>query len=139
MNILKICAVLVAAIGLAACQSKGSGGGTSSQLTAAKPLQVDFSWAGVEACSSAPPAFTVQGAPDGTVTLRFKMKDLDVPTYNHGGGSVPYTAPQVPAGAFRYKGPCPPSGSHRYQWTVEAVNGEGQVIARGTATKSFPS
>ncbi len=138
MNIIKTGVILCAAIGLAACQSKG-GGGNTSQLVAAAPLQVDFTWAGTEACSTKPPAFTVNGAPEGTAQLRFKMKDLDFPSYNHGGGTVTYSSPEVPAGAFNYKGPCPPSSTtHRYQWTIQAVDANGQVVAEGTVTKSFP-
>ena len=44
----------------------------------------------------------------------------------------------IERGAFSYKGPCPPQGQHSYQWTVEAQDGTGKVLARATVTKNFP-
>ena len=102
-------------------------------------MSVGFSWSSADKCSTKSPAFTVTGAPEGTAKLRFKMTDLDVPNYNHGGGTVAYNGQQVPAGAFSYKGPCPPSGSHDYRWRVEALNAAGDtILGRGEATKAFP-
>ncbi len=67
------------------------------------------------------------------------MKDLGVPGYDHGGGTVGFIgAPDIPAGAFLYKGPCPPSGSHDYQWTVEILDSGGRIVGRGQATQAFP-
>ncbi len=68
------------------------------------------------------------------------MVDLDVPGFNHGGGSVQYFgAAQVTAGAFQYVGPCPPSGSHRYEFTVIAINESGDTaLGRGKAMRVFP-
>ncbi len=104
------------------------------------PIEVAFTWAGIEACSLISPAFTVTGVPEGTIRLRFTMTDLDVPSYEHGGGTVGFSGhPEIPAGAFRYKGTCPPSGSHRYRWTVQALDASGQVVGEGSATRDFPS
>ncbi|CCH48431.1 conserved protein of unknown function [Pseudodesulfovibrio piezophilus C1TLV30] len=68
------------------------------------------------------------------------MKDLDVPPYNHGGGSVEYVGEElIPAGALSYKGPCPPSGSHDYEFTVKAVNTEGDILlGEGKAERQYP-
>ncbi|MEQ8655388.1 MAG: YbhB/YbcL family Raf kinase inhibitor-like protein [Kiloniellales bacterium] len=138
MKLLTTAVLATAVLALAACQPKNSGRDGSSQLTAAT-LQVDFTWVGTEACSSDSPAFTIGGVPEGTTRLRFAMKDLDVPTYNHGGGTVGFSgSPDIPAGAFAYKGPCPPSGSHRYQWTVQALDAGGEIIGEGYATQAFP-
>ncbi|HEY7609297.1 MAG TPA: YbhB/YbcL family Raf kinase inhibitor-like protein [Alphaproteobacteria bacterium] len=106
---------------------------------AQSPLTVDFSWAGTPACGTKPPAFKLTGIPAGTKKLRFAMKDLDVPSFNHGGGTVDYAGSgNIAAGAFLYTGPCPPGGVHRYQWTVQALDAAGRVIAAGQATKPFP-
>jgi phosphatidylethanolamine-binding protein (PEBP) family uncharacterized protein len=103
------------------------------------PLTVDFSWAGTAACGTKPPAFKIGGIPAATKKLRFAMKDLDKPSFDHGGGTVDYAGKgDIAAGAFFYTGPCPPGGSHRYQWTVQALDGGGRVIATGQAMKPFP-
>lgn len=108
-------------------------------VSAQAPLTVDSSWAGTAACGTKPPAFKIGGIPAGTKKLRFAMKDLDKPGFDHGGGTVDYAGSgEVAAGAFFYTGPCPPGGSHRYQWTVQALDGAGRVIASGQAMKPFP-
>lgn len=125
--------VIAACSLLAACQTGGGGG------TALPGLGVDFAWTSADRGATRSPAFTVTNVPAGTATLEFEMVDLDVPTYNHGGGTVAYAgSPEIPAGAFSYRGPNPPSGSHRYRWTVEALDASGTTLARGTATQSFP-
>ena len=105
----------------------------------AASFSVSFSWSGTKACSSSPPAFTVRNVPEGNAKLRFKMTDLQVPTYPHGGGTVNYTGgSKVPKGAFRYTGPCPPKGEiHTYQWTVRAVRKTGKILAKATAKGRF--
>ena len=40
----------------------------------------------------------------------FKLVDLDVKSYNHGGGWVEYKGQStIEPGAFKYKSPCPPN------------------------------
>jgi phosphatidylethanolamine-binding protein (PEBP) family uncharacterized protein len=103
-------------------------------------MSVKFSWKGYEPCNSRSPAFTVSEVPTGTVRLAFKMVDKDVPTYPHGGGIIAYTSKsEISAGAFSYKGPCPPKGQqHTYEWTVQALDKEGKVVASTTAVAKFP-
>ena len=69
------------------------------------------------------PIFTLTDVPEGTKELRFRMKDKDVPGYNHGGRKIKnYTGETtIQPGAFKYKSPCPPSGSHTYEWTITAI------------------
>lgn len=111
----------------------------ASPSWAQAPLTVDFSWAGTAACGTKPPAFKIGGVPAGTKRLRFAMKDLDKPGFDHGGGTIDYAGSgDVPSGAFFYTGPCPPGGSHRYEWTVQALDAAGRVLAAGRATKPFP-
>jgi hypothetical protein len=101
---------------------------------------VDFSWEGTASCfDPKSPPFSVSGAPAGTKTLKFAMKDLDAPDYPHGGGTVAYSGQnQIGRGAFSYQGPCPPQGQHNYQWTVEAQDGNGKTLSAATVTKRFP-
>ncbi|MCA3421318.1 MAG: phospholipid-binding protein [Roseomonas sp.] len=104
------------------------------------PLEVDFSWQGTSPCTTTPPAFEIRGIPAETRNLSISLVDLNVPSFNHGGGRVSYSGgSSVPAGAFTYRGPCPPMGStHRYEFTVSALDGNGRVIGRGRAVRPFP-
>ena len=113
------------------------GGGLSH---AQSKFAVDFTWEGTASCfDPKSPPFSLNGVPTGTKVLRFAMKDLDAPSFPHGGGSVPYSGQnRIERGAFAYKGPCPPEGQHSYQWTVEAQDGAGKTLATATATKRFP-
>ncbi|MGH6906995.1 MAG: hypothetical protein ACREDX_03960 [Aestuariivirga sp.] len=80
----------------------------------------------------------MSGVPQGTAKLKFSLRDLNV-TYNHGGGTVPYSGGgAVRAGAFKYKSPCPPDGSHNYQWTITALDGKGKTLGKTTVTKRYP-
>jgi phosphatidylethanolamine-binding protein (PEBP) family uncharacterized protein len=101
---------------------------------------VDVTWQGTASCfDPQSPPFALSSVPGGTKVLRFTMKDLDAPTYPHGGGSVAYTGQnRIGRGAFSYRGPCPPQGQHAYQWTVEARDGRGTTLAIATVTKKFP-
>ncbi|MCB1416357.1 MAG: hypothetical protein KDJ64_08075 [Nitratireductor sp.] len=85
------------------------------------------------------PAFKLSAVPDGTAKIRFKMKDLNVPSYNHGGGTVTYSGGSTIApGAFNYKSPCPPNGAHNYQWTATALDAKGKKLGEAKATKRYP-
>jgi phosphatidylethanolamine-binding protein (PEBP) family uncharacterized protein len=102
---------------------------------------VDFTWEGTAKCfdTNSPP-FTLGDVPARTKNLRFTMIDLDFTAFHHGGGSAAYGGGKdVPRGGVvgDYRGPCPPS-SHHYQWTVEALDGSGGVLATAKAMKEFP-
>lgn len=128
-----ILASLAATAFLVGCQ-------TTKEAKNLAKIGVSFSWSGTESCSSTSPAFQVAGVPAGTAKLVFEMTDLDVPTFNHGGGTVAYSGQaEIPAGAFSYTGPCPPSGSHDYRFDVSALSASGDtVLGRGSATRPFP-
>lgn len=105
----------------------------------ADAFTVRFSWTGIPACETISPAFELGAVPPGTRRLSFKMIDLNVPTFHHGGSTVAYTGAAVKRGAIRYTGPCPPGGQHhRYQWTVKALDAAGKTLATATATETFP-
>ncbi|WP_299349553.1 hypothetical protein [uncultured Shimia sp.] len=116
----------------------------------ASPAAAEFSlsfkgWDNIPLCTSGNPntvgnpEFTLKGVPDGTTTVQFQPKDLDVPNYNHGGSKkLKITKDgKVPAGTFSYKSPCPPSGSHTYQWTATARKG-GKKLATAMAQRKYP-
>lgn len=102
-------------------------------------MGLNFSWAGVSSCSSSPPAFTLSGVPRGTSQLAFNMVDLQNQSYSHGGGTIAHQGSKVPAGSFSYRGPCPPEGvHHEYQWTVQALDANGKIMASASASRPFP-
>ncbi|MEL7254369.1 MAG: YbhB/YbcL family Raf kinase inhibitor-like protein [Pseudomonadota bacterium] len=109
-------------------------------------MSMSFNWGNIPLCTSGKPnrvgnpAFVMKGVPAGTNKIVFKMKDLDVPGYNHGGGTVSVQMSgngTIPAGAFKYKSPCPPNGTHTYQWTATAKNGS-KTLATATAQRKYP-
>lgn len=115
---------------------------------AADDFSLSFEWGDIPNCTSGRPnivpnpVFTLKNVPAGTKFLSFSMTDLNVPTYDHGGGKIEYTGENViQPGAFTYKSPCPPGGSHDYEWTVSAKESDGFFsgsIASATAVKSYP-
>ncbi|MCB1341217.1 MAG: hypothetical protein KDK24_09155 [Pseudooceanicola sp.] len=122
----------------------------ATALTLATPalaeFRFSFDWAGLKSCTSGNPntvhnpLFKVSGVPQGTTVIRFQLKDLDVPGYNHGGGYVTIAKDgTVPAKSFKYKSPCPPSGKHTYEWTATAMTRKnGKALAKAAARASYP-
>ncbi len=102
-------------------------------------MSATFSWSGIPACSTISPAFRVTNTPRSTVSLRFTLKDLDAPSFNHGGSTIAFDRKdKVAKGAITYKGPCPPRGrSHMYEWTIEALDNTGIVIDSFEAARPF--
>lgn len=102
-------------------------------------LSLHFSWAGISACGSTSPAFEIDSVPADTKQLSFRMTDLNMPSFDHGGSTVAYTGNVVERGAVTYTGPCPPGGGrHNYRWTVQALDVAGNVLGTGSAEALFP-
>jgi phosphatidylethanolamine-binding protein (PEBP) family uncharacterized protein len=111
-------------------------------------FSLQFNWGDTPACATgqpgniANPAFIIANVPPGTRVLEFRMIDLNVPSFKHGGGNVKYSGQTViEPGAFTYLGPCPPKGQHRYAWTLTAKNNAGlfgRVLGATRAVRSFP-
>jgi phosphatidylethanolamine-binding protein (PEBP) family uncharacterized protein len=106
----------------------------------AQAFSVSFDW-----CQGSPdgsPNFRLSDVPKGTVNLRFAMKDLDKPTFHHGGGTVGYRGqPEVPCDAFAtgFVGPSPPPGEvHTYEFTIQALAPDGALLGATTARRKFP-
>ena len=67
------------------------------------------------------------------------MTDLNMPSFHHGGSTIPFSGNLVRQGAITYTGPCPPGGEHHtYRWTVQALDGAGKVLDKTTADATFP-
>lgn len=128
--------VLFATIGLSFMPMK---------LATAADFSIGFSWSGLKKCTNGypnrvnNPKFTLKSVPAGTARIDFKMKDRNVPSYNHGGGKVKYkSGSSIARGAFKYKSPCPPNGKHTYEWTATARDAKGKKLAVAKARKSYP-
>jgi phosphatidylethanolamine-binding protein (PEBP) family uncharacterized protein len=111
----------------------------------AADFSIGFSWSGLKKCTSGKPnrvqnpPFTLKNVPAGTARIDFKMKDRNVPSYNHGGGKVKYKGgSSIARGAFKYKSPCPPNGKHTYEWTATARDAKGKKLAVAKARRSYP-
>lgn len=112
---------------------------------AASAFSFTFSWGDIPLCTTGRPGsvpnpeFRLRSVPQGAARIEFRMVDLNVPDYRHGGGCVDYAGQNTIApGAFRYKSPCPPSGSHTYQWTATVKDSSGGTLATATANKAYP-
>ncbi|WP_395020630.1 hypothetical protein [Dongia sp.] len=108
---------------------------------AADDLTVSFKFGSADKCSRKSPELKIGNAPAGTTQFKVRLRDNDKRSWRHGGGTVAADASGViPAGALTdgYNGPCPPSGSHEYEFLVEALDANGDTLAEGSATQSFP-
>jgi len=103
-------------------------------------LGVEYSWKGITNCSNISPAIKVTGFPKATKNFSVRLVDVNVPTMNHGGGTIPNDGSgMIPSGAFdAYVGPCLTGSTHRFQFIVKALDEQGTVIGQGSATQSFP-
>ena len=111
----------------------------------ADEFTIEFEWGDTPHCNTGNPSripnpvFTLANVPEGTTVIKFKMRDLDAPLYNHGGGKVAYHGTDtIDAGAFTYKGPCPPRTTHKYRWIATAVDADGDEVGKTSATRPFP-
>ena len=107
-------------------------------------FKISFGWGDIPACNTGrpnrvgSPAFVLKGVPKGTTQIEFKLVDLNVPSYNHGGGKVKVSSDgKMPFGAFKYKSPCPPGEVHTYEWRATAKAGR-KVLATATAQRKYP-
>lgn len=111
----------------------------------AADFSISFEWGNLKRCTSGSPntvsnpQFKLGGVPAGTKTIRFKLVDLNVPGYAHGGGNVAYAGGStIKPGAFRYQSPCPPDGRHTYKWTATALDAGGKKLGEASASRQYP-
>lgn len=97
---------------------------------------IKYTW-----CSGSP-EIQLSNVPKGTVEIDFKMVDLWVQSFNHGGGKVKYTNQKsIPCGAFTstYTGPSPPPPQiHDYELTASAKDKDGKVLGSAKFVRKFP-
>lgn len=115
-----------------------------SATAALADFTISFEWGDIPSCHTGrpntvgSPAFVLKGVPAGTTKIQFRLKDLNAPNYNHGGGTVKVGRDgQLPFGVFKYKSPCPPGGVHTYEWTATAKSGN-KTLARAKARRKYP-
>jgi phosphatidylethanolamine-binding protein (PEBP) family uncharacterized protein len=130
-----------------------AGCGTMDVADAPRPLSVDYDFGRAQACGEGPyemsptrlsrrsPEIRVEGVPEGTRRLRVEMVDLDLASFDHGGGEVPAGGPGRAAAAEGalggWIGPCPPGGSdHRYEMRVQALDAAGRPLAAGSRIRA---
>jgi len=119
-----------------------------ASVASADSFSIGFTWDGLKKCNSGNPnsvqnpAFVVKNIPAGTQVIEFRLKDLDVPGFNHGGGTVAVTSDgTIAPGAFKYQSPCPPGGKHKYEWTATAKSkkgSDGKKLGVAKATRKYP-
>ncbi|MCE8007192.1 hypothetical protein [Aestuariivita sp.] len=107
-------------------------------------FRISFDWGDIPDCRTGnpnrvgSPAFVLADVPEGTTVIEFRLKDLNVPGYNHGGGKVEVGQDgRLPFGVFKYKSPCPPGGVHTYEWTATAKAGR-KALATAKASRVYP-
>lgn len=115
----------------------------------ANEFSFSFEWGDIPLCTSGHPnivknpKFVLSNVPEHTKVISFRLKDLDAPSYDHGGGKITYSGNnEIEPGAFTYKSPCPPGGSHRYVWTATAKEKDsffGGTIGKAKAMKLYPN
>lgn len=105
------------------------------------PMDLEFSWEGIEACGKKPPKFTVGNVPEGTKTFVFHLANLTNPAEQHGGGMASYKGKKtVRPSNYGYKGPCPPDANPQdFKWTVFAMDEIGEHLAKGEMSATFPA
>ncbi|HEY8595250.1 MAG TPA: hypothetical protein VIL84_08395 [Devosiaceae bacterium] len=118
---------------------------SGAMTAAAQGFGFSFDWGDIPLCTSGQPnlvpnpLFELHDVPQGAVSIVFKLTDLDVPGYAHGGGRVRLAGQDLIApGAFTYKSPCPPSGSHTYEWRATVLDKDGKPIAEARASTRYP-
>ena len=116
--------------------------------------EFSFEWGDIPRCTTGNPnvvgnpIFTFSEVPEGASWVYFKLKDRNVPGYNHGGGWAELNGKTtVEFGVFKYKSPCPPGGKHNYKWTAYFTSEKTKlsfsgkpkgVISKVTASKKYP-
>lgn len=81
-------------LALAGLATVALAGALLAGTASAQEFTLRFQWGNIPLCTSgspnrvANPSFRVSHVPEGTRFIRFRLTDLDVPSYNHGGGVV---------------------------------------------------
>ena len=126
-----------------------------STFANAEEIKLSFDWGNIPICTSGNPntvtnpTFTLSAIPKGAKWAYFKIKDRNVPNFNHGGGWVELKGSKtINPGKFTYQSPCPPTaGGHTYRWTAyftakkTSLNFSGKpkdIMSDTFASKKYP-
>lgn len=134
--------LLLVALGIAFClfllTSCHSGPTVATEPTSSGTMTIEFEWSKENLCNrGVSPQIVLHGVPPATARFKASLKDLQMMSYNHGGGVYENDGSGIiPRGALKnYRGPCPPMGAvHRYRFTVQALDAAGAVLAQGEKT-----
>ena len=105
-------------------------------------MGVNFEWQPIDNGSRDNPKISLTNVPEGTKRFYVSLIDLDIKTYDHGGGYVDNDGSgTIQRGSIEgnYNGPAPwlPDMIHDYEITVEAYDENGKVIGIGKGVRKF--
>lgn len=105
-------------------------------------MGVEFEWQPIDFGSQKNPQIKLTGVPEGTKRFFVGLVDLDISTYDHGGGFVDNDDSGIIArGTIKgnYNGPAPwlPGMIHDYEITVKAYDENSRVIGVGKKVEKF--
>ena len=117
----------------------------AANFSCAHAFSFSFDWGAIPKCTTGnpnvvnSPMFKLVEIPAGAATINFRLKDIDAPNFNHGGGTVAYLGkPEIISGAFKYQSPCPPNGSHTYVWTATVFDKAGKRLTSASSSQRYP-
>jgi phosphatidylethanolamine-binding protein (PEBP) family uncharacterized protein len=117
-------------------------GSCTGESNYAAAIGVEFEWQPIDYGSQKNPEIRLTGVPAGTKRFFVSLVDLNVSTYDHGGGFVDNDGSGIIAsGSIRgnYNGPAPwlPDMIHDYEITVKACDENKKVVGIGKKVKKF--
>lgn len=116
--------------------------GTQIQTTV-DGFAISYTWQPSNMCQDGQsPRIDLKNVPEGTKLFKVEVIDLDLRSFDHGGGIVKHKGKEyIRSGALRtYYGPCPPSGvTHTYSIVVYAMNSDNQTLAKAEYSQSCSS
>jgi hypothetical protein len=105
-------------------------------------MGVDFKWQPIDYGSQENPEIKLTSVPEGTKRFFVSLVDLNISTYDHGGGFVDNDGSGIIArGTIKgnYNGPAPwlPDMVHDYEINVKAYDEDEKVIGMGKKVETF--
>lgn len=105
-------------------------------------MGVDFKWQPIDYGSQENPEIKLTSVPEGTKRFFVGLVDLNISTYDHGGGFVDNDGSGIIArGTIKgnYNGPAPwlPDMVHDYEITVKAYDEDEKMIGMGKKVETF--
>ena len=105
-------------------------------------MDVDFEWQPIDYGSSDNPKILLANVPEGTKRFFVSLVDLNITTYDHGGGYVDSNGSGIISrGSIKgnYNGLAPwlPDMIHNYEITVKAYDENDRIIGIGKKVRKF--